>query len=278
VAEPQLPGGAIEWARRVLGLADRAEARRVLERDFGTEARIPATPDLVYRDDWCRMPTGFRAFEQSENASPMQGEFAGFIKRQWGLSIADALRWELGFSLTGRHAWRVIIPVKMGGRIVGFQTRTIKDSVTPKYFTSQHGEPSNPQAECGRPASRMLFNVDAVRVNQEILMVEGAGDVMGWHSRPESSQLPAIGLLGLALTGPKLALISTARPRRVIVAPDQGARERLRALDHIDALRAWDVDAVLGEWEGAEDAGGGATLVVGEPLSLADRIRERLRR
>jgi hypothetical protein len=278
-AEPQLDGGAIEWARRVLKLGSRAETWRALSDEFGTDA-APAPVAVDQRgDDWCRLPLGARPFSYLE-PSLLQDAFARFVRSQWGLEVQGAVYWRLHWSVTGRHPWRVIIPVMAGGRAIAFQSRVIRNGVEPKYLTSQHGPAHDPQAECGRPASALLFNIDAVRTNQEALMVEGAGDVMGWRAHhPQASEaLPAFAILGLALTPAKLHMIKTARPRRVIVAPDQGTRERARALDHIDDLRAWGVDAALGEWVGAKDAGAGAHLTVpDEAQDLASAMRARLR-
>lgn len=273
-AEPNLPGGAVEWARRVLKLGTRAEAWRHLERSFGGAAVAPLAP-TPRGDDFCRLPDGFHTFAED---TILREPFLFFARRQWGVGLEDALRWRLGWTLRGRHAFRVVIPIDMGGRPVGFQTRTIKDGVKPKYLTSSNVAGRHaPEAECGRPAAAMLFNADAIRRGREAVLVEGAGDVMGWHATHASP--PAVGLLGVALTAEKIAVVRAAGPSRVVVALDAQPDAQRRAAAHVEDLRAHDLDAVLGAWVGGKDAGSGAELVVSASAgTLSDRLRAAFRR
>jgi len=273
VANPQLPGGAVEWARRALRLQSRAEAWALLEREFGGATPAARTP-LPRDPDFCRFPLGARDFDVYA-PSPLQSEFEKFAERQWGLSVVDVVRWGLKWCFHGALPLRVIIPVVMGGRPVGFQARTIKRGVEPKYLTSKYGKPSDPKAECARPAAAMLFNADAMRPLEDVVGVEGAGDVMGWHRVRRDT--PAVGFLGVALTPAKLSIISSARPRRFIVALDAEPEARARALSHVEDLRAWRVNAVLGRWVGGKDAGSGASLSIedGEG-TLSSAVRSRL--
>jgi len=171
---------------------------------------------------------------------------------------------------------RVVIPVQMGGMVVGFQARTIKDGVEPKYLTSSnvpsHGRP----AECGRPAAAMLFNADAIQRGRDLILVEGPGDVMAWGV---NHVIPAVGLMGVALTTEKISTIRAAAPSLVVVALDAEPDAQRRAMIHVEDLRAHDVNAKLGCWVGAKDAGEGADLETStRPPTLADRARAALRR
>jgi hypothetical protein len=276
-AEPNLSGGVVEWARRVLKIDTRAKAWRHLEKNFGgaTVAPLPPTPR---GDDFCHLPEGARPFEV-DGLRVVQDVFATFIKRQWGLSLSDARRWDLRWCLSlGRHAFRVVIPVVMGGTLVGFQSRTIKDGVKPKYLTSSNVAGRHTlEPECGRPAAAMLFNVDAIKSNREMILVEGPGDAMGWHATHASP--PAVALLGVALTAEKIAIIRAGRPSRVVVALDAEPEAQARAAAHVDDLHAHDVDACLGAWVGGKDAGSGAELVLNDRVgSLASQVRTRLGR
>jgi hypothetical protein len=272
VAEPKLRGGAVEWARRVLGLAGFWETMRYLEENYSGQ-RVTWAPPPPRGSDFCRFPKGMRAFDSGGSAaSILEASFARFIKRQWGISQLDARRWGLGWCLTGPHAWRVIIPVVINAVPVGFQARSIRGA-EPKYVTSRHGPESDPASECARPASAMLFNADGIRTGEDLLLVEGAGDVMGWRG-----PTPAAALLGVALTPEKLAMITLRAPRRVVVALDDEPSARRRAMDHVDALLAWGVPATLGQWVGGKDAGSGATLEeVAGGESLLGKIEQRLR-
>ncbi len=273
-AEPHLRHGAIEWARRVLHLGTRAEAGRYLEQRFGGPAVTPVAP-TPRGNDFCRFPDDMRTF--SAVGTPMQDVFSSFVLSQWGVRIDDAIRWGLGWCFTGRHAFRVIIPVVMGGVLVGFQARTIKDGVKPKYLTSSNivGR-HTPEAECGRPAAAMLFNADAIRPGRDVLLVEGPGDVMGWHASHASP--PAVALMGVALTAEKIGLLRAARPERVIVALDAEPAAQARALAHVENLNAHHVMAVSGAWVGGKDAGAGAQLICAGNTSFDERIQAWLSR
>jgi hypothetical protein len=93
------------------------------------------------------------------------------------------------------------------------------------------------------------------------VLVEGPGDVMGWHARQPRTAMPAIGNLGTALTPQKIFMLGRARLGCLIVALDPEPEAQARALLYLDDLRAGGVPAILGSWEGAKDAGAGASLV-----------------
>jgi hypothetical protein len=273
-AEPRLAGGVVEWARRVLGFASRAEVWRHLEREFGGGQAFVPPPVRPRGPDFCHYPVGMRRFEP--DPSPMQVPFEAFVGRQWGLSPADARAWGLGWCLYGSYAYRVIVPVLMGGVPVGFQARTV-GAGEPKYLTSSHAATERRPAECGRPAGAMLFNIDALPEEGTGLLVEGPGDVMGWHRGNRARTPTGVALLGVALTAEKLATISARRPELVMVALDDEPAARRRALSHVEDLEAWGVPAVACRWRGAKDAGAGAELVVGvEHAGPGDAIRARL--
>lgn len=264
-ANPSLEGGAIEWARRVLGLVSRGEAYRKLEKDFSTKTLV-AQPVAPRGDDWCRLPESRHEFmiDDFGTVNPAQSFYDRFIDRQWGLSTADAIQWDLSWCESGRHSRRVVIPIYMRGILVGFQTRTIVPGSEPKYLTSQHGPESDVHAECGRPAAALLFNADAIKPGERAVLVEGAGDVMGWHARKGygAAVPPAVALLGTALTPQKLDILAAARPGALVVALDPEPAAQARARLYLADLRSWGILAVLGAWQGAKDAGSGAALVI----------------
>lgn len=275
-AEPSLPGGAIEWARRVLRLNTRGEAWRHLEDNFSAVA-IALSPGARRWPDFCRMPPEARRFDyRFDYLSPLQSEFTRFVEKQWGVTPAVSTSSSLRWCVSGRHAYRVVIPIVMFSQIVGFQTRGIRSDSFPKYMTSRHGPESDPAAECGRPAAAMLYNVDAVRSGVDVVLVEGAGDVLGWLAR--GSTTPAVAILGVALTPAKLSLLHAARPSRVVVALDAEPDAQRRALAHVEDLKTWGLDATVGRWTGGKDAGSGAALVVAVDGSLGAAVRARLSR
>lgn len=297
VAEPRLDGGAVEWVRRVEGYTTRTRA-------WGRLARFPmrgiarVQPPRPRNPDWCNLPVPLD-HGAPDLAGVVQRKFSAFTRAQWGLTPHDETRWRLGFCLRGRHAWRVIIPIRENGQTVAFQSRTIVAGVEPKYLTSQYGVRGEPSAECGRQAAGLLFNLDAVTPGRSVILVEGAGDVMAWDRRRgvrgddfravESlgdmttasggvETAPAVALLGVALTPEKIAMLhQKTAGGRVVVALDAELPAQRRAVAHVDDLMAWGIPADLGMWVGGKDAGSGGRLVVESGIrSLRDRVAGRL--
>ncbi len=257
VAEPRLEGGAIEWVRQVEGFGTRARTWTKLFTEFRA-ARVIARPRVREAvDDWVRWPSGIHTLTHAGSGGGsgiFQPQVVVWLEAQWGLSLDDAVSWRLGYCMRGRYAWRLIIPIAMSGVEVGFQARTLRGGM-PKYRTSRVG------VECGREAGAMLFGYDARAHGGSVLLVEGAGDVMGWHRGARGRQPRALGLLGVALTAEKLALIATLEPRSVIVALDAEPAAQQRARAHAEDLEAWGLPVEMGAWVGGKDAGSGATLV-----------------
>lgn len=287
VAEPTLRGGVVEWVRLAEHLYERSDAWRFLREGFGTDAPSRPVPPAPHRgSDFCTFPEEARLFRLEENQFQrlMQGPFEQFLKRQWGLEVGHAREWGLGWCLSGRYAWRVIIPVVMGGAPVAFQARTIADHSpaaqvrTPKYLTSSNVPAGRHPAECGRSAASLLFNIDALAPGGEAVLVEGSGDSMRWHRDDRGRSPVAVALLGTALTPEKLAILATRRPERVVVAMDAEPEAWVKATAHVADLRAWGMDARMGTWRGAKDAGAGATLDVGDVGEVASFVRSRLDR
>jgi len=259
-AEPRLAGGAVEWVRRLEGLRLRGEAWALLLRRYPRRGRRPPPSSGLESGDWVRLPDGMRT--DWGGASVFERRCIAFMDRQWGVSPEGARRWRLGRVLAGRHAHRIVVPVVMGGSPVGFLSRTIRRDLEPRYLNARSGAADDPQAECGRSASGWLFNVDALLPGADVLLVEGAGDAMGYGAR--GGDWMPVALLGQALTAQKLAILHRARPQRVVVALDAGLEEGRRAALHAADLRAWGVgeEVLLGRWVGAKDAGFGARLEV----------------
>ena len=293
----------LDLVRRQEGFRTRSEALVWLRREFpATGLFLPPAPPPPRYDDWCRLPQAFvpvpaagTPYWTRTKPSHLLEEAVAFARRQWRLSVPDLVRWGVGYCTRGRYAWRLVIPVVLGGRLVAFQARTYRGG-EPKYLTSAHGKQGDPGAECGRPAEALLFNLDAVREGSDVILVEGPGDVMrimwweggssvggrGFSFRDrggasdETVGSVSIALLGTALTDEKTALLAAKRPGRVIVALDRGAERE--ALTVAEKLAAWGLQTAIGVWVGGKDAGSGARLDVIGGGSLRDRVAGRLGR
>lgn len=269
IADPRLHGGAAELLRMLDGLADASEARRALRARYGTEVLIVAAPKPFDGSDFVRIPEGCRPF--TPGGGWMQRQFELFATAQWNLGIRHLCDWEMQWSMTGELGQRILIPIAMAGRVVGWQARTIVDGVEPKYVTSRHGKQDDPKAQCGRPAAAMLFNIDAVGHGDEILVVEGGADAIGWHRDDRSRSPVATAILGVNLTSEKAALIASKDPERVVVALDEEPEAQARGQQHAKTLNAWGLNVAIGHWVGGKDAGSGATLEITDALSSHDR-------
>jgi len=217
---------------------------------------VETRPVAPVYTDWCRLPSALHLLRVSDHASVRAKEVAAFLMHQWRVSVATAQRFRLGFCTEGRWAWRVIISLVVEGQTVAFQGRSYRGA-EPKYRTSRAGPATDPLAECGRPASAILYNVDCVQRGAEVILVEGAGDVL--HLAEQHR--PAVALLGQHVTSQKIALLRARRPRRVIVALDADPEAQARGRECVSTLRAWDLPAVRGTWEEGKDAGAGGRLV-----------------
>ncbi len=269
-AEPRLQGGAVQWVMVAERLKHRAAVWALLLERFRrlSPAQGPrGRPEVA---DWCRLPVERRPLWLAES---LLGNFARrFVLRQWGLGVPDAQAWQLSFCVRGRYERRIIIPIEEGGRVVAFQARSYVGR-EPRYLNSVAGPQSDPRAECGRPAGAVLFNLDGVREGDEVMLVEGAGDVMAWHLDDFGRRPHAVGLLGMVLTPEKAALLRARRPGRVVVALDAEPEALVRALAYVEDLGALGLEARLGQWVGGKDAGSASGLRVRPALTIEERVK-----
>lgn len=276
VAHERLEGGALEWARRLEQIRSRGETFAVLKKLYGTAAVIEWKPVVRDGDDFVRFPVALKPFVAT-GAHPFQKTYELFAAKQWGIELADMIAWGLGYVTAGYHAKRVLIPIVMGEQPVAFQTRTIGTDEKKKYITSRHGPKDDPQSECARSAAEILFNYDRAQKGGRVILVEGAGDVMGWHRGNLDRQPVALAMLGISLTPEKLALLDALDLEEITLAVDAEADAQRKACSLLDDLRDWSLNANLATWRGGKDAGAGAVL---EPVgtSLYDRVRTMLTR
>ena len=268
-----------EWARQAEGLRRWQEAEAWLEVRFPgvTVARRAPQPERPV--DFVRFPEGARWF--SAHPGPRHGvlydEAAAFLRKQWSLTLPDAERAGWGYCTAGRHAWRIVIPVVMGGVAVQFQARSYRGA-EPKYRSGEIG------VEAARPMEACLYGLDNLKEGWHAVIVEGAADAEVWEKGicvragggggPDSrvgkrgcsetsehsarAGEAAVSLLGAAVTEAKLALLARKRPGRVTVALDADALAAARAIAH--EVRAWGMACDVATWGGGKDAGSGARL------------------
>lgn len=276
VAHERLEGGALEWARRVEGKRTRGEMFGDLRKVYGTERVIEYKPIPREGDDFVRWPAGMRLFK-ADDRSPQQRTFELFATKQWGITLADMVTWGLGYCTSGYYAQRVIIPIVMGEQPVAFQARTIGVDPKKKYITSRHGPKEEPTSECARAASEILFNYDRIQKGGRVVLVEGVGDVMGWHRGNLDRQPTAAAMLGVSLTPEKLALLEALDLEDITLAVDAEPDAQAQACRLLEDMRDWSLSANLATWRGGKDAGSGADLAP-VPTGFPEMVRACLAR
>lgn len=278
-AEPRIDGGALEWVRAVENFKTYGKTLAFLQAKHPSlVARTKPKPVAEYTD-WCRLPPDMRHFNSDVSmTSPWQRTFIEFAMTQWRLTVADLIKAPAGWCVNGRHAWRLIFPILMDGRLVAFQTRMVRSSAEwagsdrfAKYLMSRHGPRDDPGNECGRPADAILYGLDQVKEHDEIVIVEGIADVLALRRK----KVPAVALLGTQLSSEKIALLRKKKPGRVVVALDSDGSTTDAASETFRSLLAWGFETVVAKWSGGKDAGSGGELNV-ERSGLASEILGRL--
>lgn len=84
-----------------------------------------------------------------------------------GISWETAKKYEMGYCITGEYMLRLIVPIRMFGKLVCWQARDITKTAERKY--------KNP---IGSEFSRYLFNYDRARTFDEMVLVEGIFDAI----------------------------------------------------------------------------------------------------
>lgn len=123
------------------------------------------------------------------------------LKRLWGLK-------GLGLD-AGRFAWRIFIPIEVGGRMVSWTTRSIKPDAKLRYMTCR-------SEACLMPRNQILYGIDYVR--HCVILTEGPADV--WSIGPS-----AVCSLGTSISSNQLLQISKF-PIRVICLDSQEAAQK----------------------------------------------------
>jgi len=182
-----------------------------LLRDFSDDAPPPRQPR------W-HEPTKWEGF-QSATAFP---EALTYL-RQRGLDppAAAARRYDMRFARTGRHAWRILLPLKLNSEIVGWTGRDITDRQTPRYRANDPSE--------GRALYIPEYPGAATKT---IVLVEGPFDAIAITDAYPDHKTIAIALIGLNINVEKrqhlAEVIALADNPRVLLVLDQDQERNKR--------------------------------------------------
>ena len=159
-----------------------------------------------------RFPQGFnRNF-----ATPIGARYMAYLRRR-GLKWPIIKSLKLGFTHTDDiMKRRVIIPIYEGGKLIGYQGRSIKKNPQKKYRFPK-----------GIKMGKVIFNIDNVK-GATVVITEGVFDAMALIQQGYC----AVAILGLNLTPYKVRKLILAGVNTVVVAVDSDgagddARNRL---------------------------------------------------
>jgi DNA primase len=117
---------------------------------------------------------------------------------------------------TGSYAWRIIIPIIMGGSVVSYTARTIQpaDIQATRYKMC-------PDEQALLPRNELLYNID--NVSRGVIICEGPTDV--WRMGRGS-----VATMGTKFSSGQISLIKNKKVKRAFVLYDpqaEGTAERL---------------------------------------------------
>jgi len=194
--------------------------------------RIPR-PDKPPVDAVLELPASFKHIDDS---TPQ--EYLWYLEAR-GVSKELAIARGIGYSTSGKYAWRIIVPVQSDGKLFSYIARTILTQCpscreringcvcTPRKFPKV----LTPLKKEGAQPRHTVYNFDAVNSSQgRLIIVEGVFDALRYPNE-------AVAVLGSSASTTQVALIAgMARGRDTIIALDPDTAGYLGAIKIADAL------------------------------------------
>jgi hypothetical protein len=190
-----------EWRSRH---ASRSFAKLLaLEVDSGVEDAAPPTPEVKLT-----LPEGFTHLGYHLGTEDeVIRQALQYIARR-GITEKQILRHRIGVSLSGRYAYRVIFPVRVEDKLVGYITRDFTETAKARYLNSTGHEKT--LYNCPTvPTSRLVLS-EGIFKCLRVAQVLGPGAV-------------SCALLGRTMTDSQMDLLSKADPKEVYVWSDPDA-------------------------------------------------------
>ncbi len=179
-------------------------------RDRLGRMKSPQRP--AYSDGGLSYPADFR---------PADGRFISYLAedRDYGPDAPEVARlYKLQRSLVGQWAYRLIVPLYDGGKLVAWQGRIIGGTGL-RYLT----------APDGGAAKQYLWNADGIREGGETLVLcEGPFDAMRVDFYGRAHGVRAAAMMGVSPTTRQIARIHEAAPRfrRIVILFDRNATSK----------------------------------------------------
>lgn len=179
----------------------------------------------------------FTSFSMPEEIHPLMRDF---LKRR-GLSPWKTIRkWDLRWGgIAGDWKFRIIIPVKLEGRIVTYTGRITGDHISDGEWLDRSGSRRRAKNRYSYKAQRAkdaaisikscLYNIDSVRKDKPAVVVEGPTDV--WKLEGSS-----VATFGTKWTKTQLSLLKEKGPSEVFILYDSEPDAQLQARRFREAL------------------------------------------
>jgi len=147
--------------------------------------------------------------------------------RKRNLTEEDLWLYEVHYCVGGQYGGRLLFPVRDGGKIVSFQTRTIRDDLVNEGLIQKNLNPSMPKvAVYGLENLKVWWERNNIPFEQKrIIVCEGPIDAI---------RARGVAPLGSSITKPQLEKIISAAPCEVILAMDMdvaGVRGTMKLVD-----------------------------------------------
>ncbi len=174
-------------------------------------ANIPDVRFVNAIDTKYTLPNGVKipSFDKSKWFPPAHNYITGPKRRvpEWQLT-----RWNIGYAITGRCAYRVVVPIFTKGRLVSYVARAFVDDGRPKYDVARRDEP-------GAQPDLALFGEPAFGDESTITIAEGVFSMLALE---RNGAINPCAVLGASNLGPeKMSII--AKFKRALVATDPDA-------------------------------------------------------
>lgn len=175
-----------------------------------------------------------RGLELIDPRAPAHVEAVDYLIGKRGLTYDQLAFYRIGYCRVGRLARYVVFPCFMDGGLVYWQGRATwdppaglsKDALRAWKQATKYRKTMNPYSDDGQTTGSMsiLFNYDAARVHEHVVVVEGPIDAIKVGTN-------AVALFGKEPSPEKVERLLRMAARRYTVYLDPGEKEEAKALE-----------------------------------------------
>jgi DNA primase len=184
---------------------------------LGVAARLSQRKKVAVQHPLVELPEGFRKIERTTYPRYLQ---------ERGLPLKDAIKFDMGYCLSGRYANRLVIPVYFENRLVSWVGRAMWK--VPKNAEGMRGK--KVVNAPGTSMGRFLFNYDRAKNASTLVITEGPFDAIAMGDC-------AVALFGTHLSHEQYGLLLKTKARKVVVLLDPDDAGRSASTKIVERLR-----------------------------------------